>query len=83
MTNDQIQTQLIATNGIGTALDYGQLAFTQKAYASNLTVEPAEGGFIVAGYFGGSHRRCVAATVPALVKLLRTWTEQYKPKKDA
>lgn len=54
--------------------------FPQK---TSLNIEPVEGGFIVAGYFAGVHRRCVAASVPALVKLLRSWSEQFKPKAES
>lgn len=76
MNNDQLQS--IAVNGIGNSTDYSLLAgYTQKA-PTNLSVEPVEGGFIVSGYFAVGHRRCVASSVPALVKLLRAWSEQFK-----
>lgn len=84
MNNNDIQTQLISTNGIGAAVDYNLLAgYPQQQLPRSLGIEPVEGGFIVSGYFAGTHRRCVAANVPALVKLLRAWSGQFKPKAES
>ncbi len=51
-----------------------------------LHIEPVEGGFIITGYFAGSHRRCVVNGIPNLLKTLRSWwgeVKPAKPKKDA
>jgi hypothetical protein len=78
--NDSILKQQIAANcgGLFDPSLYGIAGYTPK---TNLVVEPVEGGFIVTGTFPGvGHRRCVAATPHALVKLLRSWMPPSKTK---
>lgn len=85
--NDQLQAQA-APNCIG-AVDF-LAAYPQRALTpsgNSFSVEPVDGGYIVSGTFPAvGYRRCVAASVPALIKLLRAWTGQAPAtpkKKDA
>lgn len=58
-----------------------------KAYGQSLPqplhIEPVQGGFIITGYFAGSHRRCVVNGIPNLLKTLRNWWNEVKPTKPA
>jgi hypothetical protein len=76
-TNDQ---STITGNCISADFLYPARALTPS---NGFSVEPVDGGYIVSGTFPAvGYRRCVASSVPALVKLLRVWTGQPK-KKDA
>ena len=83
MTNG-IDQQLIShqqISGVSPGSDYDK-AYGQKL-PQPLVIEPVEGGFILSGYFAGSHRRCVVNGIPNLLKTLRSWWAQVKPTKPS
>lgn len=76
------QTPIAAANCL-TGPSFLGPTFAQQP-PNGFSVEPVDGGYIVSGTFPAvGYRRCVASSIPALIKLLRMWTGQPKKKKDA